>query len=120
MTRFSYGASLQANKVSKCSIEAMHRGHRDCTHIAQLHVSNFFFSRCDLPSNLTSDLADESGALGQETLPPRDPGSGGPWGDLCYRVSMHSRLLIFLLSSFVGRCGEARETVGGRTYYGRR
>jgi hypothetical protein len=34
--------------------------------------------------DLTSDLADELGALGQETLPPRDPGGRSPGGDLCY------------------------------------
>jgi hypothetical protein len=50
MTRFSYGASLQANKVSERSTEAMHRDHRDCTHIAQLHVSIFFSKGVTYPA----------------------------------------------------------------------
>jgi hypothetical protein len=37
----------------------------------------------NVPGDLTGDLADELGALGQETLPPRDPGGRSPGGDLC-------------------------------------
>ena len=37
----------------------------------------------DVPSDLTGDLPDESGALGKEALPPGDPGGRSPGGDLC-------------------------------------
>ena len=44
-----------------------------------------------VPSNLTSDLPDESSPLGQETLPPRDTGGRGPGGDLCSLRSVNVR-----------------------------
>ena len=37
----------------------------------------------NVPSDLTGDLPDESGALGKEALPPGDPGGRSPGGDLC-------------------------------------
>ena len=36
----------------------------------------------NVPSDLTSDLADERSALGQESLPPRDLDGGSARGDL--------------------------------------
>jgi hypothetical protein len=85
MTRFSYGASLQAKKVSHFCIRCLvdRSGRNSGTHSAIQYLPTSEFSERDIPSNLTSDLADKLSALGQETLPPRDPGSGGPWGDLC-------------------------------------
>jgi hypothetical protein len=51
MMRFSYGARLQAHDVS-----------------GPLLVVQIF--ECNVPSNLTGDLTNELGALGQETLSP--------------------------------------------------
>jgi hypothetical protein len=52
-------------------------------HCAVLALCNPQKKLRNVPGDLTSDLADELGALGQETLPPRDPGGRSPGGDLC-------------------------------------
>ena len=85
MTRFSYGARLDTSQrrsgsfdIPAAAVGWIDRG-RMCL--------SFHFARpcarCNVPSNLTGDLPDESGPLGEETLPPRDPSSRGPRGDLC-------------------------------------
>lgn len=64
----------------------------------------------DVPSDLTGDLPDESSALGQETLPPGDPGGRSPGGDLCVLVSLHS----LPSSQFLRGVGSVRSVGGGR------